>query len=138
MPQPPFSDDAVQRYLAGRDVVVLATLGADGAPLAMPMWFVHDATSLTMVSVAGTAKVRNLEHDPRVCVVAEGGTRDAPDGLVLTGAVTFETGDARAAAGRRFADRYRPAIERIWGGPEVPDDRRVFALRPRVVRASGI
>ena len=50
-------DAAVQRFLATRHVAVLATVQADGSPLAMPMWFLHDATSLTMLSVAGTQKV---------------------------------------------------------------------------------
>ena len=41
--------------------------------LAMPMWFLHDAAALTMISVADTQKVRNLQRDARVCVVAETG-----------------------------------------------------------------
>src|SRR2546426_11209152 len=61
----------IQRFLATKDVVVLATVQADGAPLALPMWFLHDPAALTMISVDATQKVRNLRRDPRVCVVAE-------------------------------------------------------------------
>ncbi len=65
-------DDArIQQFLAGKEVAVLATVQPDGAPLAMPMWFLHDPTSLTMISVDGLQKVKNLRRDPRVCVVAE-------------------------------------------------------------------
>src|SRR5438067_6390338 len=64
----------IQRFLATKDVAILATVQADGAPLAMPMWFLHDAASLTMISVEGTHKVRNLRRDARVCVVAEAGS----------------------------------------------------------------
>jgi len=65
------ADAAVQRYLATKEVVVLATVQPDGAPLAMPMWFLHDPESLTMISVDGLQKVKNLRRDPRVCVTAE-------------------------------------------------------------------
>ena len=65
-------DDArIQTFLATKDVVVLATVQADGSPLAMAMWFLHDPAALIMISVAETQKVRNLRRDPRVSVVAE-------------------------------------------------------------------
>ena len=66
-------DPRIQQFLATKSVVILATLQADGAPLATPMWFLHDPTTLTMISVEGTQKVRNLRRDARVCVVAEAG-----------------------------------------------------------------
>ncbi|MGB5758926.1 MAG: pyridoxamine 5'-phosphate oxidase family protein [Acidimicrobiales bacterium] len=133
-----FADPAIQRYLAGKDVMILAMLTVSGGPLATPMWFVHDEEQLAMVSVDGLAKVRNLERDPRVSVVAEGGRRGAIDGVVLTGEVRFLDGDERLDWGRRFRDKYAPDIERLWGGPDLPDNRRVFALRPRVASAFGL
>lgn len=133
-----FADPAIQRYLADRDVVVLAMLTGAGAPLATPMWFTNDDTELAMISVDGLAKIRNLERDPRVSVVAEGGKRGAVDGLVLSGEVRFLEGDERLGWGRRFHDRYAPDVERLWGGSTIPDNRRVFAFRPRVVSAFGL
>ena len=65
------AEPRIQRFLAGKEVVVLATLKRDGAPLAMPMWFLHAPAAVTMISVERTQKVRNLRRDPRVCVVAE-------------------------------------------------------------------
>jgi len=47
-------DDArIQRFLATKEVAVLATVQPDGAPLAMAMWFLHDPATLTMISVDG-------------------------------------------------------------------------------------
>lgn len=132
-----FSDEAIQDYLATVEVVVLATLSPSGAPLAMPMWFVNDADRLTMLSVDGLAKVRNLERDPRVCVVAEGGSRGAMHGLVLTGEIEFLTGPDRLSWGRRFHEKYQPDVDRLWGGSEIPDNRRVFAFHPRVAAVFG-
>lgn len=51
------AEGRIQAFLAARQVVVLATVQPDGAPLAMPMWFLHDPASLTMITVADTQKV---------------------------------------------------------------------------------
>lgn len=138
MPDRAFSDPDIQRYLADKDVVVLAMLTASGAPLAVPMWFVFDERELIMGTVDGSAKVRNLERDPRVSVVAEGGGRGALDGVVLAGEIRFLTGDERLEWGRRFRAKYTPIVDRHWGGPDIPDNRRVFSLAPRVVSAFGL
>jgi len=138
LPQRDFSDTEIQDYLAGVDVVVLATVSPSGAPLAMPMWFVNDSELLAMVSIDGLAKVRNLEHDPRVGVVVGGGSRGDMHGLVLSGNVEFLTGQDRLGWGRRFHEKYQPDVDRLWGGSDIPDDRVVFAFRPRVVAVFGI
>ena len=67
-------DAPIQKFLDTKQVVVLATVESDGAPLAMAMWFLHDPAGLTMISVDGLKKVHNLRRDPRVSVVAEAGT----------------------------------------------------------------
>lgn len=133
-----FSDPAIQTYLSGTDVVVLAMVTGNGGPLATPMWFVNDDSHLTMISVDGLAKIRHLEREPRVCVVAEGGVRGAINGLVLTGEVRFLDGDERSMWGRRFAERYSPDIQRLWGGTDIPDNRRVFTFEPTVVSDFGL
>ncbi|MGK0168810.1 MAG: general stress protein 26 [Gammaproteobacteria bacterium] len=133
-----FGDPQVQRYLEGTDTVVLALVTPLGAPFAMPMYFAHDEQALAMVSVDGLAKLRHLERDPRVCVVAEGGERGAVNGLILSGTVRFLDGRERAEWGERFAQRYAPAMERLWGEQELPANRRVFCVQPSVRSAWGL
>lgn len=133
-----FDDPAIQSYLSAADVAVLAMVTGSGAPLATPMWFVVDDRELAMVSVDGLAKIRHLEREPRVSVVVEGGQRGAIDGVVLAGEMRFLDGDERAAWGQRFRAKYAPDIDRLWGGPDLPDNRRVFACTPRVVSAFGL
>jgi PPOX class probable F420-dependent enzyme len=137
------SDERIQRFLATRSVAVLATLQADGAPLAMPMWFLHDAAELAMVSVEGTQKVRNLRRDPRVCVVAEAGGDPADAsgvrGVSVQGRVEFVSdAAARRALGERFLAKYSPRVERLWGGRRMPEDRVVFRIVPARVRGWGL
>ena len=129
----------IQQFLAAREVVVLATVQADGAPLAMPMWFLHDRAALTMISVAGTQKVRNLRRDPRVCVIAEGGQTGEVRGVSVHGRAEFlSDGAERRALAEGFVEKYRPYLERRWGGRVMPADRVMFRIVPSRVRSWGL
>ena len=130
----------VQRFLATREVVVLATLGLDGAPLAMPMWFLHDPATLTMISVEGTQKVRNLRRDPRVCVVAESVTdTGAICGVTVRGRAEFlADGPERRALVARFHARYDPRLAKLWSGAAMPPDRVMFRVVPARVKIWGL
>jgi PPOX class probable F420-dependent enzyme len=133
-------EDRVQRFLGTKEVVVLATLQADGAPLAMPMWFLHDPAQLTMISVAGTQKVQNLRRDPRVCVVAESvSASGAICGVTVQGRAEFlsDGPERRAIAGRLLA-KYDPRLERLWNGRDMPADRVMFRIVPSRVKVWGL
>jgi PPOX class probable F420-dependent enzyme len=138
-----FSDEPIQRFLGSRPVVVLATVQADGAPLAMPMWFLHDASEIAMVTIEGTQKVRNLRRDSRVCVVAEAGgdpgAQGGVRGLSVHGRAEFVTdvSQRRTLAGR-FLTKYHPRVEQLWGGPVMPPNRVTFRIVPARVRSWGL
>jgi len=128
-------DDArIQGFLATKEVAILATLQADGAPLAMPMWFLHAPTGLTMISVADTQKVRNLRRDPRVSVVAEAVSGSGEiRGVVVQGRVEPE----RRALIARFHEKYR-RLEKLWSGKAMPPNRVMFTIVPSRVRSWGL
>jgi PPOX class probable F420-dependent enzyme len=129
----------IQGFLATREVVVLATVQADGAPLAMPMWFLHGSAALTMITVADTQKVRNLRRDPRVCVVAEavGGSGDVR-GVTVQGSAEFlSDGSERRALVDHFHEKYR-RLEQLWDGKSMPANRVMFRIVPSRVRSWGL
>ena len=133
------ADAKVQAYLATKEVAILATVNPDGSPLAMPMWFLHDPASLTMLSVDGLAKVRNLRRDPRVCVVAESGTRGDIRGVAVRGRVEFlNDSPARRALVDRFHAKYDPNLAKLWNGHAMPPNRVMFRIVPAHVRAWGL
>lgn len=133
------ADATVQRFLATKEVALLATVGAGGAPLAMPMWFLHDAASLVMISVEGTQKVRNLRRDGRVCVVAEagGGGADIRGVTVLGRAEFLADGPERGALVERFHAKY-PRLATLWGGRAMPANRVMFRIAPDRVKSWGL
>lgn len=133
------SDPRIQLFLATREVVVLATVQADGSPLAMPVWFLHGPDALTMISVATTQKVRNLRRDPRVCVVGEAGTRSGTRGVVIQGRAEFlPESQERQALVHALLTKYHPELRRLWGGGEIPPDRVMFRVVPNRVRSWGL
>jgi nitroimidazol reductase NimA-like FMN-containing flavoprotein (pyridoxamine 5'-phosphate oxidase superfamily) len=130
---------SIQAFLDTKEIVLLATLKADGAPLAMPMWFLHDPASLTMISEAATHKIHNLRRDPRVCVVAEaGGGGAALRGVTVQGLAEFlADGPERRALVERFHAKY-PGLEAFWGGRAMPADRVMFHVIPASARGWGL
>ena len=132
-------DTAIQKFLSTKEVALLATVRADGAPLAMPMWFLHDAATVTMISVEGTQKVRNLRRDPRVCVVAEsgGGGGDIRGVTVLGRAEFLADGPERRALIDRFHEKY-PRLASLWSGRAMPANRVMFRIAPERVKSWGL
>jgi len=133
-------DPRIQQYLGTKEVVLLGTVSPSGAPLITPMWFLHDAEAITMISVDGLPKVRNLRRDPRVCVVAESGTRGGDiRNVTVQGRAEFlaDTPERRALAERWHA-KYRHDVERLWGGRTMPPNRVMFRIAPERVRSQGL
>ena len=133
-------DASIQKFLGAKEIAVLATVQPDGSPLAMAMWFLHDSSSLTMISVDGLQKVRNLRRDSRVCVVAEAGEGGGDiRGVSVRGRAEFlDDGPARRALVERFLEKYRPRLERLWGGRVMPPNRVMFRIVPEQVRSWGL
>ena len=132
-------DGRIQQFLATRDVVVLATVQADGSPLAMPVWFLHGPDALTMISETDTQKVRNLRREPRVCVVAEAGTSSDLRGVIVQGHAEFlDESPERQALVHAFLQKYHPALERRWRGRLLPPDRVMFRIVPTRVTSWGL
>jgi PPOX class probable F420-dependent enzyme len=134
------ADPAIQQFLSTKDVVILSTIQKDGAPLAMPMWFLADPTCLYMISVTNTQKVRNVRRDPRVCVVAESGARGAEiRGVTLQGRVAFlEHPEEYQPIVALLLRKYDPHLATLWRGTSMPPDRVMLRIVPEAVHSWGL
>ena len=61
-------------FLAEQRTVTCATLGRDGWPHLMPLWYVVRDGECWSWTYAKSQKVRNLERDPRCTIQVEAGT----------------------------------------------------------------
>ena len=84
------SEAEVGAFLDEERTVVCATIGRDGFPHLMPLWFVVRDGELWSWTFAKSQKVRNLERDPRATLQVEAGT-DYPQlrGVMLKCDVTI-------------------------------------------------
>lgn len=81
------TDDERERYLAEAPTIILVTIGRDGYPHAVPMWFlVDDDGGILMTTYRRSQKVMNVRRNPRVALLVESGTQyDQLKGVLLRG-----------------------------------------------------
>lgn len=138
MPSFSLSHPAIHSFLNAKPVAVLATVQASGAPLAMPMWFVHDERAIVMISEAGHRKVKNMRRDPRVCVAVEGEVEGAVAGVIVQGSARFlESPEARDPYLDALHTKYSASLADRWGGRDMPADRVMFRIEADRVNAWG-
>ncbi|MET7683718.1 pyridoxamine 5'-phosphate oxidase family protein [Streptomyces sp. NPDC005423] len=80
----------LDEFLTAQRTCRVATVSADGAPHASPLWFVWDGTSLWLYSITRSKRWADLRRDPRVAVVVDAGdSYDELRGAELSGSVEF-------------------------------------------------
>jgi PPOX class probable F420-dependent enzyme len=120
------SAEEVAAFLDEQRVVTCATLGRDGWPHLMPLWYVVRAGELWAWTYAKSQKVRNLERDARCTLQVEtGDSYDQLRGVMIK---------AEAAIHREGVLELGVEIfERYTGGPVEPD-----ALRTQAAKRVGL
>ena len=103
------SDAEVAAFLDEERTVICATIGQDGFPHLMPLWYVMRADDLWSWTFAKSQKVRNLERDPRATLQVEAGEEyQELRGVMLKCDVTVHRGTERVAElGAELFTRYR-------------------------------
>ena len=123
------ADEELAAFLEEERVVTCATLGRDGWPHLMPLWYVVRDGRLWAWTYGKSQKVRNLERDPRCTLQVEAG-RDRYDQLrgvmVKAEAALHRDVETVAGVGLDLASRYA-------GGAELPDEA-VQALRRQAAK----
>ena len=86
------TDRERDEFWDGCRTLILCTIGPDGVPDPVPMWFVRRSDGLYMRTYAKSQKVTNLRRDPRVSLLAETGERYAElRGVQISGTVELSS-----------------------------------------------
>ncbi|MFD4249990.1 pyridoxamine 5'-phosphate oxidase family protein [Amycolatopsis thermoflava] len=111
----------IAEFVAASRTATIATLGADGTPHLVAMWFAVLDGTIWLETKAKSQKAVNLRRDPRITVLVEDGlTYDALRGVSIEGrGVISEDPDEIWAVGVNVFERYygpysaelRPAVE---------------------------
>ncbi len=68
------SDEEIHDFLRENKTIILNSVGPDGFPHPMPMWFsADDALVISMTTFRKSQKILNLKRDPRVSLLVESG-----------------------------------------------------------------
>ncbi|MDQ1488925.1 MAG: hypothetical protein QOJ23_1439 [Actinomycetota bacterium] len=67
------TDAEVEEFLASERTVQLASIGPDGAPHLVPMWFTVIGGRIALWTYAKSQKTANLRRDPRLTCLLEAG-----------------------------------------------------------------
>lgn len=126
--------EEVTEFVEAQRTLTLATIGRDGRPHLVAMWFARDGDELLMWAYGASQKIRNIERDSRVTVHAEQGhAYDELRGVSLDARAEILRDPADVlAVGRRVHRRYRGGEPS--DAPEEPRDqaRKRVALRLRI------
>jgi PPOX class probable F420-dependent enzyme len=109
------TDAEIRAFLAAHKTIILSSIGPDGVPHPMPMWFVaDDDLVVSMATFRGTQKIKNLQRDPRVSLLVESGRSYAElKGVVIYGrAELSEDTDAIIATLEAASRKETPAASR--------------------------
>ena len=117
------TDDELRAFLAEQKVVTVATMGPNGRPHLMPLWYVVDGDELRGWTYAKSQKARNIERDPHATLQIEDGVDYAElRGVMFEADVEVERDpDKVADYGRALFARYAPPADDGGLAPEVRD-----------------
>jgi len=123
------ADEEVAAFLAEQKTVICATLGPNGRPHLMPLWYVSDGLVLSGWTFAKSQKAENLERDPHATLQVEDGTEyHELRGVMLECDVHVERETERVAEyGLALVERY------AGGSPEARE-----AFREQAVKRVGL
>jgi PPOX class probable F420-dependent enzyme len=131
-------DDNALAFLAEPRFARLATIGRDGFPHNVPIWFDIERTNdgsydVLFVSDRSAAKTRNALANPRAGVTVGGDRADA-QGYLIRGSITVED-DPGQTVTHRMIDRYEGGTARATELREAwkNDDIVVLRLRTKSV-----
>ena len=123
----------VRSFLKTPRIARLATVGPDGYPHVVPIYFMRDGDDLVFGSDRGERKVRNTLANPKGTVVIGGDPATDEAGYMIQGDLSIED-DVGQAMMRKLLYRYetKEEADRLaaeWAG----GDQAIIRLRPRSV-----
>lgn len=130
------TEDEIAEFVAQSRTATMATVGADGQPHLVAMWFALIDGQLWFETKAKSQKAVNLRRDGRISVLIESGdTYDSLKGVSFEGrGVIVDDADALWQVGVSIWERYTgPYSEEMRPFVEIMLNKRV-AVRVDVVR----
>jgi PPOX class probable F420-dependent enzyme len=127
------TDAEIRNYLATARAIILTSVGRDGVPHPMPMFYaVEDDGAIVMSTYTKSQKIQNLKRDPRVSLLVE----DGATYFELRGAVLY--GRAELIDDTGEVTRILAAVALRQGEPSDESDDALAGRRMMAAKRTGI
>ena len=107
-------DDSVRAFLQQRQIARVTTIGPDGYPHTVPIWYILDGNDIVITTGPAARKVKNVRANPKGAVAVGGDPVNDHDsyavGYLFQGEWSLE--------GEPGSDWIRKIALRYWGDPE--------------------
>lgn len=137
----PMTEDEYKRFLMeGTRTGKLATVGADGRPHVVPVWFVLDGDTVVFTSDGSAAKSRHMRRDQRVALCVDEETPPYAFVLIEGTAEIHPYGPEMLDWTTRIARRYMGAeLAEAYGRRNAVEGELLVRLTPaKVIARQGI
>jgi PPOX class probable F420-dependent enzyme len=130
------SPEEVEAFLHERQTMAMATMGPDGRPHLVAMWYGFLDGAPAIETYRKSQKVLNLRRDPRItCLVENGDTYDTLRGVELVGtAEIVEDPDVVLEVARDVVSRYHDLPPEAAGELAAAMARKRVAVKVNVER----
>jgi len=105
------TEEELASFLEDQKVVTCATIGPNGRPHLMPLWFVVDGDDLRGWTYAKSQKTKNLERDPHATLQIESGVEYQELRGVMMECDAEVVREGVEEFGTALFERYAPGID---------------------------
>ena len=126
-------------FLGQARIGVLAMLGAQGAPIAIPIWYEWDGERARIFTHHRSPKIARLRRDGRVCLTVAEPVGVPEAWVAVEGTATIEEGTGFALAERLAPRYYDPerATQALADWGRNAHDWVTIVITPRRIRSSA-
>ncbi len=126
------SDEELRAFLAEQMIMNCATLGPNGRPHLVALWYVPDGAELRGWTYAKSQKARNLERDPHATLQVEDGVAyDELRGVMLRAEAVLHR-DAETIEG------FLAELVQRYAGPQGDPRAMLEGFRPQIPKRVAI
>lgn len=125
-------EDRIQQLLGSTNMCVVATIGANGHPIASPIEYYADGLDLYMLPDPGTPKLRAMHRDPHVSVAISGAYHGwhSARGVQIFGRATIIDPHAPGWIHGMKVFRWHEWMSDLGMDPSKPFERQVVKIVP--------
>jgi PPOX class probable F420-dependent enzyme len=114
----------IEEYLSQPIIARLGTMGKDGYPNVHPLWFIYEDGELIISTMKGSAKIRNIEGNPKAAVAIDTADESQTKGVLFRGKAELVEDESKEIT--------RKILLKYLGTPDHPMYQRIIQM-PRTV-----